>query len=1201
MKRKIFSKLLMVALVIAAVGSFVSCKDYDDDINNLQKQIDNAALKSDLTALQQTLTSVQSTASTAAADATSALTKAGANASDIAALQTKANELGTQIAAAAQNATKGIEDAADAAAAAAAAQTAAEAAQTAAQEAKDAIAPAVEAAIAEATEKFNAAIGAKADTAAVKALATKLADAEENIAAAGLLIAANAAAIDALETKAEDFESRIAALEAKASGEGAAEAMEWTTAITGVQLFGQVWAGVDFTLPNLAAGLNLNFLHGQVKLNSIFGNNEDAQGEQGKAFEVFTDKDSIRVENAIIVKVDPVNAQLTSDMIKLVDSQGNNLNDFVEFGTPVAYDNLITITRADNKTGLWVLPVALKDNITEDVFNNEVIVNYKKKIASTATRQYKAYAVALNNTKTAGRDIVSTYDITAISGDYVQATELNFKVNTKAVADIHNRWDAANKQVVGEDGTSKTIKNPEYEWLLDEDDLDEYGLIAPDTAIAKNADGDMNVIYSADDRRAMPCLEVSKDVAFKINFTPDEAAKVKSFYVVLDKGNAVESAPSEINAWNSYKYEGLNTMAKTSEGLNITISEGSKDPEHDIIGFRVYGVNYDGTLADPDGRAFYVQVGGAVPANQATIKSKATVEWTAKSTTATDNVSGFYELVLPEDGFETSTVAGTFTIKAKDYPDEILEDITVNYALYSAAAADKQVANWKDAKFIKITGVSKPGYWRDSADPIEVVIEAGSPAVNSIALKIDKLMPSVDATGIAIKSGADVTGTNVKVYMEPADPVATTAADPLLGGGTAYPTAARAAGFNGTKALFGIGKLYEIFTFDKKYAWTLEIAGIKPVKKATATAAPTEYKMDKWTVSNALNTDFTNAQLTVAVPANDVVVKEVAGATTNKYSYELARWTGAISNTSSKTLTVLRTYADISTVDDDGDEMVYGATYAPNDYKKAAATYSVYFCDPWAAQTVRTIGYQYISKLTQNATTATRYDLTLTESNSYMIDYNATAGNPWFAADFTPQTATWGTGNTYPYGTAKIAFTAPTNQNSLNTVLGTAFYQDADVTAGYFNAGALAGMPINGAHDAGTGFDYVTLPLANFLTQSNSIYPNSAAYNKAFDASDYIADLMISERNAKVIAQQTGGTVELDGQHKQKVSAVLTGDAADYYFAWPNAGGTSVSICKYTDAPATIAKDITGTITLKTYTAFGNQLNLGTITFTVKH
>ena len=35
MKRTFFSKLLMGAVAIATIG-FVSCKDYDDDINNLQ-------------------------------------------------------------------------------------------------------------------------------------------------------------------------------------------------------------------------------------------------------------------------------------------------------------------------------------------------------------------------------------------------------------------------------------------------------------------------------------------------------------------------------------------------------------------------------------------------------------------------------------------------------------------------------------------------------------------------------------------------------------------------------------------------------------------------------------------------------------------------------------------------------------------------------------------------------------------------------------------------------------------------------------------------------------------------------------------------------------------------------------------------------------------------------------------------------------
>ena len=46
MKRKIFSKLLMGAFLIASVSMFVSCKDYDDDIN--KNAADIAALKSQL-------------------------------------------------------------------------------------------------------------------------------------------------------------------------------------------------------------------------------------------------------------------------------------------------------------------------------------------------------------------------------------------------------------------------------------------------------------------------------------------------------------------------------------------------------------------------------------------------------------------------------------------------------------------------------------------------------------------------------------------------------------------------------------------------------------------------------------------------------------------------------------------------------------------------------------------------------------------------------------------------------------------------------------------------------------------------------------------------------------------------------------------------------------------------------------------------
>ena len=41
MKKKIFSTLLMGAFFLASMSMFTSCKDYDDEINDLQKQIDN--------------------------------------------------------------------------------------------------------------------------------------------------------------------------------------------------------------------------------------------------------------------------------------------------------------------------------------------------------------------------------------------------------------------------------------------------------------------------------------------------------------------------------------------------------------------------------------------------------------------------------------------------------------------------------------------------------------------------------------------------------------------------------------------------------------------------------------------------------------------------------------------------------------------------------------------------------------------------------------------------------------------------------------------------------------------------------------------------------------------------------------------------------------------------------------------------------
>ena len=75
MRKKYLSALLFGALLFASAGTFTSCKDYDDDINNLQQQIDGLATKEDM---QAKLDQMQTAVNDAKATAEEALEKANA-------------------------------------------------------------------------------------------------------------------------------------------------------------------------------------------------------------------------------------------------------------------------------------------------------------------------------------------------------------------------------------------------------------------------------------------------------------------------------------------------------------------------------------------------------------------------------------------------------------------------------------------------------------------------------------------------------------------------------------------------------------------------------------------------------------------------------------------------------------------------------------------------------------------------------------------------------------------------------------------------------------------------------------------------------------------------------------------------------------------------------------------------------------------
>jgi hypothetical protein len=591
MKRKYFSALLMGALTIASVSTFTSCKDYDDDIDNLQSQIDKAGLQSDIDALKTQLQEAASTASAAKATAESALTKANDAAvkadveKAIKAVEDAANKAANDVATA-------IDNAANAQTAADGAQKAADAAAKAAKDAQDQADKAVEDA-ADAVSKANAA--AKQED-FVKAL--------ERI---GNLETSRVTA-DKLDEKlnqlkeellgADGDKETIGSLTVKVNAyKGAVD--ELYSAVTSVELVasyaGQSGAN-NLLVPNSA--LVVNMLHGLIAEDSKFG--DETKNEVDPIIEYKKGQD-VKDDASIVIRVNPVNADLTKGAkIVLLNSKGENLENIVKVGTPEKFNDYIVSRAASVNTGLWKLPISVTEGVSKEDFEKAVQTEDGSRIL---------YAVAVNNTTTseatsaADRYVVSSYDVEPVYKDFEADNDFTFKVDGTSIKEIHNRWNGT--KIVSEK-TTDSKDNPEYAWKKD----------AATAPVVDNADQTKTNVKKADTdvRSGEALLQVEVDKPFTISdlavANDNKKGAADYYYVVLDKENAIESGVSELNAWNSYVIDGLCKNVKAGEKLSLTIK--SQAANGDIIGFRVYAVNRDGKLLDPDGKAFYVIVGKAI-------------------------------------------------------------------------------------------------------------------------------------------------------------------------------------------------------------------------------------------------------------------------------------------------------------------------------------------------------------------------------------------------------------------------------------------------------------------------------------------------------------------------------------------------------------------------------------------------------------
>lgn len=381
---------------------------------------------------------------------------------------------------------------------------------------------------------------------------------------------------------------------------------ELYSAVTSVELV-KAYSGVngftsDLNVINGLSPLTVDMLHGLISDDSKFG---DENGNDAKpVVEYVKGKDiDVKDDASIVVRVNPVNADLTKGAkIILLNSKGESLEDIVKVGNPSKFDKLITTRAAATvNTGLWKLPISVAEGVSEEDFKKAVTVKDEN-----GNEKAILYAVAINNTvdskaeAAADRYVVSTYDVKPTYNKFVPSNDFTFKVGGKDVSEIHNRW--TGYEIVGENSNFSSDKNPELAW-------------ANDAAAEPVLEGEKKNVENANYRshrsdvrywNSLLQVEVGKPFSITDLKTSDNTA-ADYYYVVLDKDNAIESGVSELNAWKSYTIEGLNEVRPASENLTLTIK--TEAANHDIIGFRVYAVNKDGKLLDPDGKAFYVVVG----------------------------------------------------------------------------------------------------------------------------------------------------------------------------------------------------------------------------------------------------------------------------------------------------------------------------------------------------------------------------------------------------------------------------------------------------------------------------------------------------------------------------------------------------------------------------------------------------------------
>lgn len=618
------------ALLFASAGTFTSCKDYDDDINNLQSQVDKLATKEEMEAK---LSQMQTAIDEAKKTAEEALKKA-------------------EEAAGGEGSNEEIE---------------------------------------KLTERVAALEEAMKEVEALKEEIKGLVNEE----------------LDGFREEMKEFMKKVEEL--------TGYSLDMVTGISFVYNYNENATGAE---KELDTHLNVNYARiSGVTYNGEAQNLPYTFGKDMAGSFAVNKGDVNTVPAYMAVKLDPVNAVITSDMLTLVNGTGKNVNDYVDMTAEAWAKNLTTGSRAASATGLYKVGVQLKNNVDFEAFDKLVLPTagvHDPSNCDGKAHGYNLFALGVSDSEKS-RTVTSEYDVTM----HVQVE--------KAAADIDKKSTLY---------SSATI----------------YGVALNDQTVQGGAD-DSN------------CFPVVDGEAFSLVVGSDlnKGGHVMASYVVVDLENE-DLSDTDIAAIKTLTVTGTNSVIKTdTHKLTVSGTAGIAVP------MKLVTIDYTGVVSE---NVFWVKVSAPALATAEYVMTP--TEYVAKPEAyrinpnrATIAAEYYDDFVIPAgaDRYALTMTIGEGSAK-KEY--ENLKGTITNSSLISdgytvmVLAKDKngtEPSKLEEVKYAAFTAEMNLQAMREDK-PYSGVVKfyKGDKYLGSSTIKVTKTLPTAVPANFSAKTNGIVDG-----------------------------------------------------------------------------------------------------------------------------------------------------------------------------------------------------------------------------------------------------------------------------------------------------------------------------------------------------------------------------------------------------------------------------------------------------------